>query len=282
MEESFCSRSRSVAATVCATRSAIVGTPSVLVPLPAWGSPPPARRRQVLPTTSVPDLVEVVLEPLLEGRDRPPVHPRRSLVVPHLPPGPPTSYPLTAHGFPSSGPPDTVLRLTSGLSSSMTLLPAMLVDETNKATRPAPSLPAPPRQAGGSALLRAGPTASPATVFALAHPALAGIPLAAPARGRPCPGWPSAVPCGRRRPGSRHLYAGHHLASNPGNRQAPSRGLDSPPVPMPPQPNNDASDGERPPPGNPGSGAFSATPSWSPPDTSRAPFPRSLTTTVFS
>ena len=36
----------------------------------------------------------------------------------------------------------------------------------------------------------------------------------------PPPGWPSAVPHGRRRPGSRHLYAGHHLASNPGNRQA--------------------------------------------------------------
>ena len=58
----------------------------------------------------------------------------------------------------------------------------MLVDETNKATsKPAPSLPAPPRQAGGSALLRAGPTASPATVSApRAITALAGIPLTAP------------------------------------------------------------------------------------------------------
>src|SRR5215470_14315962 len=78
-----------------------------------------------------------------------------------------TSYPVTANGLPSSGPPDTVLRLPSGSGSSMTLLPARLVDETNKATsKPAPSLPAPPRQAGGSALLRAGPTASPATVSA--------------------------------------------------------------------------------------------------------------------
>src|SRR5215471_12210756 len=121
-----------------------------------------------------------------------------------------TSCPLTANGFPPSGPPDTSLRPPSGLSSSMTLLPARLVDETNKATsKPAPSLPAPPRQAGGSALLRAGPTASPATVSApRATPALAGIPLAAPPRGQPCPGWLSAVPCGRRRPGSRHLYAG--------------------------------------------------------------------------
>src|SRR5215831_14343513 len=78
-----------------------------------------------------------------------------------------TSCPPTANGLPSSGPPDTGLRPPSGLSSSMTLLPAVLVDETNKATsKPAPSLPAPPRQAGGSALLRAGPTASPATVSA--------------------------------------------------------------------------------------------------------------------
>jgi len=54
----------------------------------------------------------------------------------------------------------------------------------------------------------------------LRHPALAGIPLATPVREQQYPGWPSAVPCRRRRPGSRHLYAGHHLASNPGNCQA--------------------------------------------------------------
>ena len=35
---------------------------------------------------------------------------------------------------------------------------------------------------------------------------------------------PSHVPCKSRRPGSRRLYAGHHLASNTGTRQAhPSR-----------------------------------------------------------
>src|ERR1700733_720655 len=96
-----------------------------------------------------------------------------------------TSYPVTANGLPSSGPPATVLRLPSGSGSSMTLLPALPVDETNKATsKPAPSLPAPPRQAGGSALLRAGPTASPATVSAPhAITALAGIPLATPPGG---------------------------------------------------------------------------------------------------
>src|SRR5215471_3050779 len=40
-----------------------------------------------------------------------------------------TSCPLTANGFPSSGPPDTSLRPPSGLSSSMTLLPARLEDQ---------------------------------------------------------------------------------------------------------------------------------------------------------
>ena len=183
----------------------------------------PHRRRQVTPRRHpVPDLVEVVLQPLLEGRDGLPVHPRRSLVVPHLLPGAPDLIPGDRERLPVQRPPGhRPARLPSGLSSSMTLLPAPLVDETNKATsKPAPSLPAPPRQAGGSALLRAGPTASPATVSApRAITALAGIPLTAPP-GAAYPGWPSAVPCGRRRPGSRHLYAGHHLASNPGNRQA--------------------------------------------------------------
>src|SRR6266699_2440051 len=59
-----------------------------------------------------------------------------------------TSYPVTANGFPSSGPPDTVLRLPSGLSPSMTLLPATLVDETRKprASRPLRSPPHRARQ----------------------------------------------------------------------------------------------------------------------------------------
>src|SRR5580692_7676060 len=96
-----------------------------------------------------------------------------------------TSYPVTANGFPSSGPPATLLRcLPTGSGPSMTLLPAVLVDETNKATsKPAPSLPAPPRQAGGSALLRAGPTASPATVSAPRASCARGHPSRRPARG---------------------------------------------------------------------------------------------------
>src|SRR6266700_3953379 len=100
-----------------------------------------------------------------------------------------TSYPVTANGFPSSGPPDTVLRLPSGSGSAMTLLPAMLVDETNKATsKPAPSLPAPPRQAGGSPLLRAGPTARPATVSPLTPSRRLQAPLSPPPTGTAVPG----------------------------------------------------------------------------------------------
>src|SRR5215472_10778463 len=102
-----------------------------------------------------------------------------------------TSYPLTANGLPSSGPPDTDLRPPSGSGSSTTLLPAQLVDDTNTATsKPAPSLPAPPRQAGGSALLRAGPTASPATVSAPHATRRLRASLSPPPPGRrPCPRW---------------------------------------------------------------------------------------------
>src|SRR5262249_64760 len=125
-----------------------------------------------------------------------------------------TSYPVTANGLPSSGPPATVLRLPSGSGPSMTLLPAVLVDETNKATRkPAPSLPPPPPHPPPPPLPPGHVSPPPPP------PALAALPPPPPA-GQPYPGWPPAVPCGRRRPGSRPLYAGHHLASNPGNRQA--------------------------------------------------------------
>src|SRR3984957_6704997 len=59
-----------------------------------------------------------------------------------------TSYPETANGFPSNGPPDTDLRPPSGLSPSMTLLPATLVDETKqpRASRPRRSPPHRARQ----------------------------------------------------------------------------------------------------------------------------------------
>ena len=108
------------------------------------------------------------------------------------------------------------------------------------------------------------------------------IPLPAPARGRAAyPGWPSAVPRGRRRPGSRHLYAGHHLASNPGNRQAHPGDLCAPRFRCHLN-SNDASTVNAPP-GDHRHRALSAQrlpgPRLTP---QRMPFPRTLTTTGFS
>ena len=176
-----------------------------------WGPLPPSPAAgSTSPTTSGSRSCRSCPPALLEGRDGLPVHP-----------GAPFSLHLDRERLPVQRPPDTVLRLPSGLSSSMMLLPAALVDETNKATsKPAPSLPTPPRQAGGSALLRARPTASPATVSPLAPSRRLRAPLSPPLPGQQYPGQPSPIPCRRRKPGQRHLYAGHHLASGPGNRQA--------------------------------------------------------------
>ena len=44
---------------------------------------------------------------------------------------------------------------------------------------------------------------------------------------------PSHVPCKSRRPGSRRLYAGHHLARTRDTRQTQSQGTERPPVSMP-------------------------------------------------
>jgi hypothetical protein len=112
----------------------------------------------------------------------------------------------------------------SGLSPSMTLLPGTLVDETNE-PRASQALrsPPPPRQVGGSPLLRPGPTARPATASPLALDTLAGLPLAAPT-GRQYRDRLSAVPCRSRRPGSRHLCAGHHLNNTPGQPPGSSQG----------------------------------------------------------
>ena len=91
---------------------------------------------------------------------------------------------------------------------------------------------------------------------------------------------PSHVPCKSRRPGSRRLYAGHHLARNAGTRQAhPGRntrppGFDAISDLSTPQ--------QRTPTRRPRADA-SGTSSWSPPDAITAtPFPWTLTTTVFS
>ena len=190
--------------------------------LPAWGSLPPAPAAEPGSRRHpVPDPAEIVLQPLLEGRDGLPVHPRRSLVLPHLLPGAPDLVPGHRERPAVQGPPDTVRRLPSGLSSSMTLLPAhgwLTRRMKPRASRPLRSSPHRARQEDQHYY---EPVRLPARQRfpPLAHPALAGIPLATPSRGSRIRAGPP-VPCGRRRPGSRHLYAGHHLASNPGNRQA--------------------------------------------------------------
>ena len=93
---------------------------------------------------------------------------------------------------------------------------------------------------------------------------------------------PSPVPCKSRRPGSRRLHAGHHLANNGDTRQAPSpENSQIPSFRCHLNCANDASTAH-PPPGLIPRPEASGTSSRSPPDASSAPFPRSLTTTVFS
>jgi hypothetical protein len=99
----------------------------------------------------------------------------------------------------------------------------------------------------------------------LAFQTLGDLPLAALPGGQ-YRGALSHVPHESRRPGSRRLHAGHHLAS----RRAPARlfpGQKVTPGSDAALSNNDASTA------NPVTGAFNATSPWSPPDASRAPFP---------
>src|SRR5215472_18029907 len=122
-----------------------------------------------------------------------------------------------------------------------------------------------------SPLLRAGPPARAATVLSASRfPPLDALPLAPPRCGRSISTRLPVFPHPSRRPGSRHLHAGHRLASNTGIRQAhPGTGIETP-VLMPFH-SLDAS-----------AVVHSRPPSWSPPDDSTAAFPASLTTTVFS
>jgi hypothetical protein len=92
---------------------------------------------------------------------------------------------------------------------------------------------------------------------------------------------PSHVPCQSRRPGSRRLHAGHHLANHRNARQArhgrtpkPSAFDANSIVLTTPQ--------QRTPTPRTSGWVLSGTSSWSPPDASSTPSPRSLTTTVFS
>ena len=116
--------------------------------------------------------------------------------------------------------------ISNGLScdfdSPTRLLPgiAWLIAEQTRMTRPLRSTPI----TGASPLLRAGPPACrrngtlPLTVSAAwGTPSPHPPPSNSPARVSTTP---SHVPCRSRRPGSRRLHAGHHLASRRVSRQA--------------------------------------------------------------
>jgi hypothetical protein len=113
-----------------------------------------------------------------------------------------------------------------------------------------------------SPLLRAGPPARPQRYSAPRRFSglMRSLSLPHP-RGRSISARLPVFPHASRRPGSRHLHAGHRLASNTGFRQAyPGTGIIAP-VPMPFHP-LDAS-----------AVVHSRSPSRSPPDSSRLPFP---------
>jgi len=88
----------------------------------------------------------------------------------------------------------------------------------NTPDEPAPWLRPHLQIAGASQLLRAGPPANAASVLSASGFCLGTLPLATgghtdPAERPPYRRSPSHVPCKSRRPRSRRLYAGHHLAS---------------------------------------------------------------------
>ena len=141
------------------------------------------------------------------------------------------------------------------------------------------------QRAGASPLLRAGPPASAASVLNASGFCRRQAPSRDPGPPAPEPPYqrsPSPVPCKSRRPGSRRLHAGHHLANNRDTHQVPSpENSQIPSFRCHLNCANDASTAH-PQPGFIPRPEASGTSSWSPPDASSAPFPRSLTTTVFS
>ena len=124
------------------------------------------------------------------------------------------------------------LGIANGFSSGFGMFARFLPEahrprliESDIPDQPAPSLHPHPRSAGASRLLRAGPPASAATgTQCLRFPPSARS-LSPPVRLTAAPDGrfrrsPSHVPCQSRRPGSRRLHAGHHLASHRDTRQA--------------------------------------------------------------
>src|SRR5258708_24430937 len=207
----------------------------------------PHRRREVTPRRHpVPDLVEVVLKPLLEGRDGLPAPPRPPLVLPPLPPGRPDLVPGHRERLPVQRPP--------GYRPAPAVRPQLLHDappSTRWLTRrikPRASRPlrSPPHRARQGDHHYYEPVRLPATatVSPLVPPALAGIPLATPtgaAVSGPALRRSMQTPQTRLAPPSRRAPPGQQSGQPPG----PSRDLRCTPVPMPPR-INDASNGEHP------------------------------------
>src|SRR5215472_10734677 len=257
------------ATTVCATLSATQGTPSTRVPPPAFGIStaitgggkydPDDIRFQTLYRLSYRSFSK-------SARDTAST-PGAPLLARTFSQALCTSAFSMANDFPD------------GLCPPMPFLPGTLVDETNepRTRRPLRSAPTAPGRNLTATTSRSDRPPRQRYSASRALTTLEALPLAPATRQAQCPGKLSAVPHQSRRPGSRHLYAGHHLASNPGNRQA-HPGTRSAPRFRCHLISNDASTV------NPAhTGAFSATPSRSPPDTlTGAPFPHALTTTVSS
>ena len=138
-----------------------------------------------------------------------------------------------------------------------------------RATRPLGSTPI----TRASSLLRAGPPACPATVLSALRSQPPGALPVATRRSRL--GWqyrdrPSHVPRESRRPGSRRLHAGHHLA----RKRAPARLV----LEQPHCPSFDAVSFRF----DTSAAIRLRSPSWSPPDASTAPCPHRSPRTAFS
>src|SRR5664279_4541047 len=172
----------------------------------------PHRGRKIRPRGHpIPDLVQIVLQIGLELLDGLTIHPGSTLV------------PLDAlirlpHQLPSVSETVCPSDLTCPLVSSQT---TTLVARVHK-----PQMSRSLRSTlitSASPLLRTGPPARAATVLNTSRfQPLSALPLA-PDTTNPCQGQlprpPSHVPYGSRRPDSRRLHAGHHLA----NKRAPAR-----------------------------------------------------------
>ena len=171
------------------------------------------RRREVGPRGHpIPDLEEVVPQIRLELLDPLPVHSRRALVrldlLPCLPDRPLRDLERLARCFQRvhPTPPGNTVRL---------------IERTPVTHDPAPSLH-PHSRSFTTTTSRSASASRDGTLMPGRKnvPTIRALPLTHLPAGRKYRDTPSPVPLGRRRPGSRHLHAGHHLANKRHTRQA--------------------------------------------------------------